>query len=105
MLGIPLYTQMQRKIRSSEFSQRTKITDAVDYAKKSKIRWAGHVMQYAMAINLITLARDRDEWRRYRRPLEEVDDQGKGTTGDTGDSRSIRKAFTTVYDDCLFYFD
>ncbi|XGW02331.1 hypothetical protein V3C99_014401 [Haemonchus contortus] len=27
--------------------QRKKIRDAVDYAKKLKIRWAGHVMRYS----------------------------------------------------------
>uniref|UniRef100_A0A7I5EAY7 Reverse transcriptase domain-containing protein n=1 Tax=Haemonchus contortus TaxID=6289 RepID=A0A7I5EAY7_HAECO len=122
MLGFSLYTQVQKGIRSSELRQRTKIRDAVDYAKKSKIRWAGHVMRYcddrwiravtdwiprdikrtpgrpptrwsnfttkalngrnvepraleARTIHWTTVARDRDEWRRYWYPLEEVDDQ------------------------------
>nr|CDJ85629.1 endonuclease-reverse transcriptase [Haemonchus contortus] len=124
MLGISLYTQVQKGIRSPELRRRTKIRDAVDYAKRSKIKWAGHVMRYnddrwtravtdwiprdikrtpgrpstrwsdfltkapnernvflriprASAIHWTTLARDRDEWRRYWRPLEEIDDQRK----------------------------
>nr|CDJ82855.1 RNA-directed DNA polymerase (reverse transcriptase) domain containing protein [Haemonchus contortus] len=120
MLGISLYTQVRKGIRSSELRQRTKIRDAADYAKKSKIRWVGHVMRYSDdrwtravtdwiprdikrtpgrpptrwsdfftkalnernvdprvpgAIHWTTLARNRDEWRRYWRLLEEIDDQ------------------------------
>uniref|UniRef100_A0A0N4VRX6 Transposase n=1 Tax=Haemonchus placei TaxID=6290 RepID=A0A0N4VRX6_HAEPC len=45
MLGIFLYTQLQKGIWSSEFRHQMKIGDTVDYAKKSKIRWAGHIMQ------------------------------------------------------------
>uniref|UniRef100_A0A7I4YMG7 Uncharacterized protein n=1 Tax=Haemonchus contortus TaxID=6289 RepID=A0A7I4YMG7_HAECO len=81
-----------RGIRSSELRQRTKIRDAVDYAKKSKIRtqptrWSDFFTKAvnernveprvieAGTIHRTALARDFNEWRRYWRPLEEVDDQ------------------------------
>ncbi|XGW28542.1 hypothetical protein V3C99_008373 [Haemonchus contortus] len=47
MLKISLCTQLQKGIRSSELRHRTKIRDAVDYATKSKIGWAGRVMRYS----------------------------------------------------------
>uniref|UniRef100_A0A7I4Z4X6 Integrase n=1 Tax=Haemonchus contortus TaxID=6289 RepID=A0A7I4Z4X6_HAECO len=78
MLGISLYTQVQKGIRSSELRHRTKIRDAVDNAKKSKIRNVEPRVAEARTIHWTTLARDRDEWRRYWRPLEEVDDQRDG---------------------------
>ncbi|KAE9414668.1 hypothetical protein Angca_006771, partial [Angiostrongylus cantonensis] len=45
MLGLSRFTQIRDGIRSSDLRQRSKIKDAVLYAKQSKIRWAGHVMR------------------------------------------------------------
>ncbi|KAE9419529.1 hypothetical protein Angca_006602, partial [Angiostrongylus cantonensis] len=45
MLGVIRFTQIRDRIRSSDLRQRSKIKDAVLYAKQSKIRWAGHVMR------------------------------------------------------------
>ncbi|KAE9415104.1 hypothetical protein Angca_007067, partial [Angiostrongylus cantonensis] len=45
MLGVSRSTQVRDGIRSSDLRQRSKIKDAVQYAKQSKIRWAGHVMR------------------------------------------------------------
>ncbi|KAE9419130.1 hypothetical protein Angca_004215, partial [Angiostrongylus cantonensis] len=45
MLGVSRFTQVRDGIRSADLRQRSKIKDAVLYAKQSKIRWAGHVMR------------------------------------------------------------
>uniref|UniRef100_A0A0K0DF14 Reverse transcriptase domain-containing protein n=1 Tax=Angiostrongylus cantonensis TaxID=6313 RepID=A0A0K0DF14_ANGCA len=45
MLGVSRFAQVRDGIRSSDLRQRSKIKDAVLYAKLSKIRWAGHVMR------------------------------------------------------------
>ncbi|KAE9418795.1 hypothetical protein Angca_006578, partial [Angiostrongylus cantonensis] len=45
MLGVSCFTQVRDGIRSADLRQRSKIKDAVLYAKQSKIRWAGHVMR------------------------------------------------------------
>ncbi|KAE9419266.1 hypothetical protein Angca_009546, partial [Angiostrongylus cantonensis] len=45
MLGVSRFTQVKDGIRSSDLRQRSKIKDAVLYAKQSKIRWVGHVMR------------------------------------------------------------
>ncbi|KAE9420840.1 hypothetical protein Angca_007220, partial [Angiostrongylus cantonensis] len=45
MLGVSRFTQVRDGIGSSDLRQRSKIKDAVVYAKQSKIKWAGHVMR------------------------------------------------------------
>ncbi|KAE9412680.1 hypothetical protein Angca_003800, partial [Angiostrongylus cantonensis] len=45
MLGESRCTQVRDGIRSSNLRQRSKIKDAVLYAKQSKTKWAGHVMR------------------------------------------------------------
>ncbi|KIH50406.1 hypothetical protein ANCDUO_19515 [Ancylostoma duodenale] len=45
MPGETRLTQLRAGIRSSTFSQQSKIRDAAAYAKLSKIRWAGHVVR------------------------------------------------------------
>ncbi|KAE9420288.1 hypothetical protein Angca_004975, partial [Angiostrongylus cantonensis] len=42
MLGVSRFTQVRE---GSDLRQRLKIKNAVLYAKRSKIRWAGHVMR------------------------------------------------------------
>uniref|UniRef100_A0A0K0D5A7 threonine--tRNA ligase n=1 Tax=Angiostrongylus cantonensis TaxID=6313 RepID=A0A0K0D5A7_ANGCA len=45
MLGVSRFTQIRDMIRISDLRQRPIIKDAVLYSKRSKIRWAGHVMR------------------------------------------------------------
>ncbi|KAE9417603.1 hypothetical protein Angca_003646, partial [Angiostrongylus cantonensis] len=45
MVGVSGFTQVRDGIQSSDLRQRSKIKDAVLYAKQSKIRWAGHAMR------------------------------------------------------------
>ncbi|KAK6743208.1 hypothetical protein RB195_010459 [Necator americanus] len=42
MLGVSRFTKVRDGIRSSLSRQRSKIRDAAEFAKKSKIRWVGH---------------------------------------------------------------
>ncbi|VDM63935.1 unnamed protein product [Angiostrongylus costaricensis] len=44
MLGVSHFTQVKDGIRSSDLRQRSKIKDAVLYAKQLKTKWAGHEM-------------------------------------------------------------
>ncbi|KAE9418824.1 hypothetical protein Angca_008974, partial [Angiostrongylus cantonensis] len=69
MLGVSRFTQVRDVIRSFDLRQRSKIKDAVLYAKQSKIMWAGHVMR--MNDNRWTRASDwipRDVKRTAGRP-------------------------------------
>ncbi|WKX90249.1 hypothetical protein Q1695_009246 [Nippostrongylus brasiliensis] len=104
MLGVTRFIQARDGIRSSELRRQSKIRDAVAWAKLSKIRWGGHVMRFrddlrsplrwsdffvktlndrydaprvprASMTHWSTMARDMDEWRRYWRPFEQIDDQ------------------------------
>ncbi|KAE9417235.1 hypothetical protein Angca_004423, partial [Angiostrongylus cantonensis] len=45
MLGVSRFAQVGDGIRSSDLRQRSKIKDAVLYAKQSKMRWGAHVMR------------------------------------------------------------
>ncbi|KAE9418970.1 hypothetical protein Angca_008120, partial [Angiostrongylus cantonensis] len=54
MLGVFRFTQVTDGIRSFDLRQRSKIKDAVLYAKQSKIGWTGHVMR--MNVNRWTRA-------------------------------------------------
>ncbi|VDP29720.1 unnamed protein product [Heligmosomoides polygyrus] len=47
MLGVTRFTQVREGLRCSELRRRSKIRDAVAWAKLSKIVWAGHVMRFA----------------------------------------------------------
>ncbi|KAE9420291.1 hypothetical protein Angca_004987, partial [Angiostrongylus cantonensis] len=44
-LGVSRFTQVRDGIQSSDLRERSKIKDAVLYAKQSNIRWAGHIMR------------------------------------------------------------
>ncbi|KAE9413299.1 hypothetical protein Angca_010117, partial [Angiostrongylus cantonensis] len=45
MLGVSRFTEVKDEIRNSDLRHRSKIKDAVLYAKQSKIRWAGLIMR------------------------------------------------------------
>ncbi|KAE9414474.1 hypothetical protein Angca_006198, partial [Angiostrongylus cantonensis] len=45
ILGVPSFIQVRDGIRSCDLRQRSKVKDAVLFAKQSKIRCAGHVMR------------------------------------------------------------
>ncbi|WKY07112.1 hypothetical protein Q1695_006931 [Nippostrongylus brasiliensis] len=102
MLGVTRFIQARDGIWSSELRRQSKIRDADAWAKLSKIRWSRHVIStpgrpplrwsdfFVKSLNdrfdalrvpranrthWSTMARDRDEWRRYWRPLEQIDDQ------------------------------
>ncbi|KAE9418818.1 hypothetical protein Angca_008956, partial [Angiostrongylus cantonensis] len=58
MLGVSRFAQVRDGIRSSDLRQRSKIKDAVLYAKQSKTRWAGHVIR----MNVNRWTRAANDW-------------------------------------------
>ncbi|WKY07270.1 hypothetical protein Q1695_007032 [Nippostrongylus brasiliensis] len=97
MLGVTRFIQARDGIRSSELRRQSKIRDAVAWAKLSKIRrgrpplrWSDFFVKTpndrfdaprvprASRSQWSTLARDRDEWRRYWRPLKQTERESTG---------------------------
>ncbi|XGW33906.1 hypothetical protein V3C99_017980 [Haemonchus contortus] len=71
--GIPLYTKVLKESRSPELRHRAKTRDAIDYGKKSKIRWAVHVMRYSdvrWTGRLLTGSLGTSSGRHYGRQLD-----------------------------------
>ncbi|KAK6762436.1 hypothetical protein RB195_023236 [Necator americanus] len=92
MLGASRFTQVRDGIRSPLLRQRLKIRDAAEFAKESKIRrpptrWSDFSTKSfkekydALRVprerknHWATLARDRDKWKNYWRPLDQFEDQ------------------------------
>ncbi|KAE9418381.1 hypothetical protein Angca_004159, partial [Angiostrongylus cantonensis] len=67
-LRVSLFTQVKNGIRSSDLRQRSKIKDAVLYAKQSKIRWAGMRMNDNRWTRAVSDWIPRDDKRTAGRP-------------------------------------
>ncbi|VDP24938.1 unnamed protein product [Heligmosomoides polygyrus] len=65
MHGVTRLTQVREGLRSSELCRRSKIRDAVAWDKSSKISEE----------DPLDHTRDRDEWKRCWRSLDQIDDQ------------------------------
>ncbi|KAE9418385.1 hypothetical protein Angca_004144, partial [Angiostrongylus cantonensis] len=68
MLGVSRFAQVRDGIRSSDLRQRSKIKDAVLYAKQSKIRWAGMRMNDNRWTRAVSDWIPRDDKRTAGRP-------------------------------------
>ncbi|WKY13712.1 hypothetical protein Q1695_004501 [Nippostrongylus brasiliensis] len=92
MLVMTRFIQAIDGIRSSELRRQSKIRDAIAWAKLSNIRSPTFALvglcvkslsdrfdalrvPRASRTHWSTVARDKDEWRRYWRPLDQIDDQ------------------------------
>ncbi|VDM51991.1 unnamed protein product [Angiostrongylus costaricensis] len=97
MLGVSRSTQVKDGIRSSDLRQRSKIKDAVPYAKELKIRWAGYVMR--MCDNRRTRAVSdwipREVKRTAGRPPTQWSEFFTKSLEERYDHRRVRKASRT----------
>ncbi|KAK6732299.1 hypothetical protein RB195_016592 [Necator americanus] len=110
MLGVSRFTQVRDGIQSSLLRQRSKIRDAAAFAKQSKIRrttgrpptrWSDFFtksfkekydalrVSREMRSHWVTLARDRDKWKNYWRPLDQFEDQRESSSYSYGSIGSI----------------